>query len=62
MSAHDWRNWETCDCGERGCRSYLGRFTTPSPQADLASLRGEDEARPESSRDGDLGDSGRAPN
>lgn len=21
MSQHDWRNWETCQCGEPGCRS-----------------------------------------
>ena len=21
MSRHDWRNWETCTCGEPGCRS-----------------------------------------
>lgn len=21
MSQHDWRNWETCKCGEPGCRS-----------------------------------------
>lgn len=20
---HDWRNWETCECGEPGCLSYL---------------------------------------
>lgn len=19
---HDWRNWETCRCGQRGCNSY----------------------------------------
>lgn len=21
MSNHDWRKWETCECGENGCRS-----------------------------------------
>lgn len=21
-STHDWANWETCQCGERGCGSY----------------------------------------
>lgn len=21
MSAHDWRNWQSCRCGERGCLS-----------------------------------------
>jgi hypothetical protein len=22
VRGHDWRNYETCQCGERGCRSY----------------------------------------
>jgi hypothetical protein len=28
--AHDWRNYETCECGEPGCGSYLGRRQTQS--------------------------------
>ena len=28
---HDWQNWETCNCGEPGCRSYRGRGDQPMP-------------------------------
>lgn len=31
-SRHDWRNADTCDCGEPGCRSYLSRFMPPTEE------------------------------
>ena len=46
MSLHDWRNYKTCECGERGCFSRLRMLGIPTDSLAAAPVRGEGEALP----------------